>query len=110
MDGAVIGVIDFSATDALVAAIYGFAAALYRILAIQGFGQRGSQRLQFFDVVAEKKISMTEPSTLKRTLQQFDPGGLGGEIFESHRAKNSCARSYGEQGNFRNSRPQIGLP
>src|SRR5258708_3368944 len=69
MDVAVVGVIDFSATDALVAAIDGRAAAFYRILAIQGFGQRGSQRLQFFDVVAEKKISMTEPPTLKRTLQ-----------------------------------------
>jgi hypothetical protein len=78
-------VINLAAAQAFVAAIGGRAVTdADGILAIQSLGQSSREALQIFQLVAGKKVSVTEPTPHERTLEQFDCLFLFRKIFEGH--------------------------
>jgi hypothetical protein len=83
MDVGVGIVINFAATGAFIAAIYGHAVLFGWILAIQGLGQGAGERFEFFDLVAGKQVGMAEPAARERALQDLR-ALLAGEMFEGH--------------------------
>ena len=52
--------------------------------AIQGFGQGTGKGFQFLELIAGEQVSMAEPSTRERALEQFDALRLFSEMPEGH--------------------------
>src|SRR6266850_1467501 len=89
--------LNFLAAQALIAAIDGRAALSYWLLAIQRFGQRAGQRLQFIQLMAGEKVPMRQTPALQRALKQLDPLRLLRKIFECHREFYNCSFEQSEQ-------------
>ena len=77
-------IINFSASQAFVAAIGGDPVRFDRIPAVQSFCQRTGEQLQIVKLVAGEQVSMTEAAAGERTLQQLDALSLPWDVFESH--------------------------
>jgi hypothetical protein len=84
MDVRMISALDFSAAQALVAAIGGAAIFEDWLLAIQGFCKVKSDSLKVIELRAGKKVAVTEASACEGTLEQFHALFPLGKIFESH--------------------------
>jgi hypothetical protein len=81
----VIAMLDFLATQALVAAVNGHAAPLDRVQAVERLGQRAGQPLQLVELVAREQVAVRQPPALQRALQQLYALLLGRKVSECHR-------------------------
>ena len=72
MDVGVDVVFNFPAAQTFVATINRRAVNFDWVLAIQSFCQRAGEQFQFVQLIAGEQISVAEPSTRKRALQQLD--------------------------------------
>jgi hypothetical protein len=80
-----VAALDLPASHACVAAIDRCRAAQDRFHAIERLRQGSSQHFQKLESITGKKISLGQPPSLQRALEQVHAQPLAAEMFECHR-------------------------
>ena len=82
-----LSLLDLLAIRAMIAAIHDGLPFLHWLEAVQSFGERARDRFQFPYSVPDKKIAVSQSTSLERALKQSDPLLLAWKIFKCHSLK-----------------------